>query len=224
MKNTLIATMLLATTIVFSQKTITKNIGDFSELKVFDLIAVNLIPASENKIVITGENSEDVKIINDNGTLKIRMVLDKRFKGEDTSINLYYSKLNIIDGNEGSIITSSTPIKQNSIEIKTQEGAKINLALDVGFIKAKAVSGGIINLTGKTQTQDITLNSGGIYEAKELISNNTIIKITAGGEAQIFANDSVNIKINAGGNVRVYGNPKEVTQKSFAGGNIYFED
>jgi hypothetical protein len=224
MKNTLIIGLLLVTSFVFSQKTITKNVGDFSELKVFDLIVVNLIPASENKIVITGEHAADVKVINDNGTLKIRMYLDNRFKGEDTTVDLYYSKLKIIDANEGSKITSQQPIVQNTIELKTQEGAIINIPLDVHFIKAKAVSGGIINLYGKAQTQDIMLNSGGIYEAQELISNDVTLKITAGGEAQIYANDSVTIRVSAGGNVLVYGHPKEVSQKTFAGGNIRFVD
>ena len=41
---------------------IEKTIGEFSEVKVFDLINVTMIKSSENKVVINGNNRRDVHV------------------------------------------------------------------------------------------------------------------------------------------------------------------
>ena len=224
MKNTFLIILLFISTIAISQNSITKNVGDFSELKVFDLIEVNLIPSTENKVVIKGENTQDVKIINEAGKLKIRMYLDNRFNGEETFVEVHYTHLKIIDGNEGAQITGNQMIEQNTIELKTQEGARIHVGLDVNFVKVKAVSGGIIEVSGSAQTQEVTVNSGGIYDAEELLSQDATLRITAGGEVSVHSKNSVDIRGTAGGDVTVYGNPKNVYKKTFAGGRIDFVD
>ena len=79
--------------LVFSQPPVSKTIGEFSKLKVYDLINVELIQSSENKIEIFGENAKNVSIIQKNNTLKIRMEVSKFFKGEDTVVKLFYTKI-----------------------------------------------------------------------------------------------------------------------------------
>lgn len=218
----LVSTILIAfiTFSAFSQRMVEKNIGDFDELKVFDLIEVNLIPSEENKVVIKGKNTESVKIINDNGKLKIRMQLDERFDGEETFVEVHYTEINIIDANEGSIIVANEAISQNKIELRSQEGAKIRVGLKVNYIEMKAVTGGIIEASGLAKSQDITIRTGGIIEAMDLQTQDTNLKLFAAGEAEINASDKANIKVTAGGNVTVYGNPKKVKKKSFAGGTV----
>ena len=61
---------------VFSQ--IEKNIGDFQELKVLDGINVVLEKGEQNILKITGDNTENVVIINKSGSLIIRMQLVKK--------------------------------------------------------------------------------------------------------------------------------------------------
>ena len=221
-----ISTLLIAfiTFSAFSQRMVEKNIGDFDELKVFDLIEVNLIPSEENKVVIKGENTESVKIINDNGKLKIRMQLDERFNGEETFVEVHYTEIDIIDANEGAIIVANEAITQNKIELRSQEGAKIRVGLKVNYVEMKAVTGGIIEASGLAKSQDITIRTGGIIEAMDLQTQDTNLKLFAAGEAEINASEKATIKVTAGGDVTVYGNPKEVKKKSFAGGTIRIVD
>jgi len=42
---------------------VSKNLGDFDAVKVFDKINVQLISSSENKIEITGDRSNDVETV-----------------------------------------------------------------------------------------------------------------------------------------------------------------
>tara|TARA_B110000285_G_C15088148_1_gene597415 strand:- start:1093 stop:1443 length:351 start_codon:yes stop_codon:yes gene_type:complete len=79
--------------LVISQTPISKSLGEFSKLKVYNLINVELIKSLENKIEISGKNAKNVSIIQKNNTLQIKMVLRKYFSGEDTFVKLYYTKL-----------------------------------------------------------------------------------------------------------------------------------
>ena len=58
MKTKITLCLLLFTVILSAQRMIDVGVGDFDEIKVFDLIEVNLIQADENKIVIKGERTK----------------------------------------------------------------------------------------------------------------------------------------------------------------------
>ncbi|OAD90991.1 hypothetical protein A7A78_04020 [Aequorivita soesokkakensis] len=218
MKNLIFISILCVSAISFSQQT--TEIGDFSELKVYDLITVKLVPSDENKVVVEGENTEFVKTINDNGVLKIRMELEERFDGSATTVTVYFKNVSILDANEGAEINSEEEIKETSLELKTQEGGKINVAVATENLDIKSVSGGVIKAKGTTKKQDISINSGGVYEAKDLISSEAFVNVTAGGSATIFTTEKVEAKVTAGGYITVYGNPKDVKKKKLAGGKI----
>lgn len=210
----------ILTTSVFSQEIITRDVGDFNELKVYDLIVVTLIQSSENKVVIKGENTQDVNIVNKNGTLKVKMEAEKIFRGEDTYVEVYFKNIDVIDANEGSYIVGNEMISQNTIELRAQEGGKIKVGLELNHTKIKAVTGGIIEASGISRSQEITLNSGGIFEGRDLKTEDTKIGVTAAGEADVNASNKVDVKVTAGGDVYIYGNPKTVNEKTFAGGRI----
>lgn len=218
MKKLIFIAILCISAFSFSQET--TEIGDFNELKVYDLITVKLFLAEENKVVIEGENTEYVKIINDDGVLKIRMELEERFDGNATKVSVFFKNISIIDANEGSEIYSENTITVPSLELKTQEGGKIKVGVVTDNLEIKSVSGGIVEASGNTKKQDIKINSGGVYEAKELISEETYVNVTAGGTATIYATEKVEAKVTAGGYVTIYGNPKDVKKKKFAGGKI----
>jgi hypothetical protein len=212
--------MLAASVSIPAQETVERETGEFNELKVFDLIEVNLIQGEENKVVIKGENSKSVKVINDNGTLKIRMELEERFDGNNTFVEVYFTNIDVIDANEGSYIVSNETINQNTIELRSQEGGRIKVGLKANHTKIRSVTGGIVEASGTSKSQEITLNTGGIFEGRELHTEDTEIGITAAGEAEVYASEKVKIRVTAGGDVVVYGNPRKVDKKRFAGGRI----
>lgn len=224
MKKILYICSFLLSITVFSQRTVTKDVGDFNTIKVFDLIEVNLIKSDRNSVNIKGENVDDIQIVNKNGTLKLRMKLDRKFHGEDTYIEVFYTDLDVIDGNEGARITSNELIKQNRLEIKTQEGARVKVGLDVDYLKIRSVTGGIIKASGLAKNQEVVLNTGGVFEGRKLQTETSKVKITAAGEADVFATEQVDINVKAGGDVYVYGNPKQVNKKTFVGGRVYMKD
>jgi hypothetical protein len=198
-----------------AQDTIEKTIGEFSTVKFYDLINVKMIKSSENKAVIAGDNRKDVQIINKNGKLKIRMNLEESYDGNDTVVKLYYTSVEVIDANEGAKITVEDPIEQFEIDLKTQEGGEITVQLKTTYANMRAVTGGIINVSGTSKNQDISIYTGGVFNGEDFKTEQTEVSINAGGEAYIFASEHVDVRIKAGGDVYIYGDPKTVEKQSF---------
>ncbi|MEO9513368.1 MAG: head GIN domain-containing protein [Flavobacteriaceae bacterium] len=224
MKKITTLVLLLMATIAFSQRIIDTDVGDFYEIKVFDLIEVNLIQSDEDKILIKGRNVDDIQWTNKDGVLKLRMQLEKKFTGEDTFIEVYYTDLDVIDANEGARITCNEMVKKNKIELRAQEGGKIHIGMDVDYASVRAVTGGIIEARGLAKNQSIVLNTGGIFDGRDLRTKTTNVKISAGGEADVFVSEKVDINVKAGGDVTVYGKPKQVNKNTFIGGRVHIMD
>ena len=220
MKKLIYVFVFLISSSLFAQKTIETKVGDFNEIKVYDLIEVTLIHSTENKIVIKGKNVDEVDYVNKGGKLKLRMKLDNLFNGDETFIEVYYTKLDIIDGNEGAIISTNEAIKQDFIELKGQEGAELRIDLEVNKLEVKSISGAVINTSGKANSQDISINSGGNYLGEDLESQTTTVSVRAGGIANVNASKTVDATAQAGGTIRVYGNPETVLKHTALGGKI----
>lgn len=218
MKKLLIGAAILVAQMSFGQ--ITKNLGDFDSVKVFDKLHVKLVPSSENKIVIKGARESEVEVVNKQGLLKLRMPFPKLLSGDDLDITLYYNNIELIDVNEGAMVSSTEPIKATAFKVSAQEGGKINVDLDVDKLKVSSVSGGEITLTGKASNQDASLGAGGFLLASKLVTSQTTVSVSAGGKADVNASTLVEAKVSAGGSIYIYGKPKQINQKTVFGGKI----
>ena len=220
MKKLFVSLAVLFSAAVVGQSPIKKDLGEFNELKAYDLINVELIKSSKNRIEISGDNMHDVEIVNKNGLLKIKMDIDEIFDGNKTYVKLYHSGLDIIDANEGAYISSDDKFKQYELTLRAQEGGQINVQCKVTEAEIKAVTGGIIQLTGSADHQDINVNTGGSFKGKEFKTERTHVSIRVGGEADVNASQLVDVKIRVGGDVYIYGDPETVNESRALGGRI----
>ena len=212
-----------------AQSTISKKLGDYSTLKVYNGIAVELIKSKEQKIEITGEKSEKVKLKNVNGTLKISLPFSLR-PAENAAegkilVKIYYNtSIDTIDANEGATITGKD-FNQDKIEIKAQERAFINLTVATKYIIVKSSSGGIIKLSGTAKNQEVNLDLYGIYHGFNLkVSGNSTVNSGTGAKAEILAGETLNAKVSFGGSIFYKGNPEVVKDKKVIGGIIKKRD
>jgi len=221
MKKVLLLVAILGSNLIFSQTTITKTIGDFDKLKVYNGIELELIKSDEQKLEITGEKAEKVKVKNNNGILKITLKFPDLSADGKVNVKLYYNKeIKVIDGNEGSTITGKD-IDQTQLEVKSQERAFINLVIKTKHLKVKSSSGGIIKLSGNSKNQDIDVDLYGIYHGYGLdVSDNTSIRAGSGAKAEVNAGETLNAKVSFGGSIFYKGNPEVIKDKKVAGGII----
>jgi hypothetical protein len=218
MKNLLIITFVLLTQITLSQ--VTRDLGDFDSVKVFDKLNVKLIPSTENKVIINGNREDEVEVVNKNGELKLRMPFQKLMYGDDIIITLFFKKIETIGASEGTYVSCDKTFEQTSIDLDASEGAEINLDLDVEKVNVRAVTGGVIELSGDATNQNVIITSGGIFNGKDLQTSQTTVSVSAGGQALVFADLLVDAKVKAGGSISIYGKPKQINQKIILGGTI----
>ena len=197
-----------------------KKVGEFSKVTAFDKIDVYLIKSTENKVVLKGIKKEEVELVNKNGELKIKMSFGNLLQGDNISATVYYTAIDAIEANEGSRVSSNEIFDGLLLDIIAKEGSEIKINLAVDKLKARTSQGSVLKLSGTVDYADILVNSGAQYEAKDLITKQTTITGNAGGEADVYATDLVDAKIRAGGSILIYGKPKQINQKTIAGGTI----
>lgn len=218
MKKIVVGLMVFAAQYSFAQ--ITRNMGEFSSLKVYDKINVVIIPSSVNKVEIS---TEDVETVNKNGELKIRMLPAKILQGDQVSVKVYYENLNDMQASQGSSISSGDTWTARMLTLTANEGSKINLTVATGKLNIKINSGGEITLNGKAEDQDIIVNSGGKFKGQSIESESASVAANAGGMAEVFASESIHATTRAGGIIDIYGDPEERTVKNIIGGKINFK-
>lgn len=213
--------LLLTCSVAFSQKTQVTKLGDFSTLKVYSGLKIELVKSEISKIEISGSKADQVSIKNKNGTLKVSLKFPDGFSYEDIKIVLHYHKaIDIIDANEGSLIFSNQLIKQQNLELKVQEGARIESEIQTKYLTIKTVSGGIINIHGSTQNQTIEANTGGIYKGYDLKSTSTTATSSSGAVVKVSVIEMLDANVNLGGTILYKGNPEELKTNKIMGGKI----
>ncbi|MCW2117973.1 head GIN domain-containing protein [Flavobacterium sp. 7A] len=218
MKKVLFIALVMISQITLAQ--VTKNLGDFNAISIFDKLNVKLIPGSENKIVIKGTRASEVETVNNNGVLKVRMPFPKLMSGNDIMIQLYYKNIDDISASEGSFVSSDAVFKATIMNVSAREGAQIEVELDAEKVNVKAVTGGIVNLSGEANNQEVAIGTGGNLSAIDLHTSQTTVTVSAGGTAEVYATTLVDAKVRAGGNIYIYGKPKQVNKATVLGGKI----
>ncbi|GAA4109478.1 hypothetical protein GCM10022393_06090 [Aquimarina addita] len=212
--------LIFFTVVMQAQDVIKKTVGDFNEVKVFDKIEVILRKSSENKVEISGMSRDEVDIVNNDNVLKVKMSLDNLWDDDNTVVTVYYTDISKIDVNEGAKIIAKDVVTSDKLDLRAQEGGDIIAKIETTKLAAKAVTGGKLTLDGKAIEQEVTVTAGGQYLAEDLKTKSTMVKITAGGRANISASEYVKANATAGGTIKIYGHPKEIDTKKVFGGKI----
>ncbi len=208
-----------------AQRETTKDLEPFTEIKAFDRIQTILIKSNEDKVVISGDDQDDVNISNKGGLLKIRMEFENQMDGDDVTVKVYHTEtLTLIDSNENADITSEDIISGSEVKIAAQEGGNITLKIDIENLYVKSTSGAEVTLTGIANKQEAVANAGGKVLNDELKTMDTKVTVNAGGTARVNATDKMDARVRAGGSIYIYGNPKDLKRDKVFGGKIKVMD
>lgn len=195
--------------------------GRFNKIKIANKLDVELIPhADENKIEISGYDADKVIIKLNQGELVVKLPIDEVFSESNTKVKIYAKDFTSLNLNNGADVEITSLIKQKEISLEVSEGSFLSANLEVTTARLKAVSGAEMHLYGEAENQYITVKTGGICIGKSFEVENTDVKVSYGGTAEVFASQSCKAKTTAGGTIEIYGNPRSVDQKTKLGGTI----
>lgn len=217
------AVILFVTQFTYAQTK--KDVGTFTAVEATDKIQVELIKSNSYEVISEGANSENIQIINNNGSLRIKMNTLNVLQGNNVSVKVYYQALQDISAKKGAkIVTRSDQIiVSDHLTVSAAEGGLVDIYVDAKKLDVKPASGSTIAITGTSITQDVISNFGGKYEGKGLITDVTNVTVNGGGIADVHAKNSVVAKTRAGGVINVYGSPAQKSEKKVIGGVINYK-
>jgi len=221
MKYFLFILVSLFTITIWAQQEVFLN-KNIQALKISSGIQVEIFTnADENKIEADDPVLEAINYIVNDNELKISLPLGKIIEGDLPLVLKVYTKdINQLNAVQGSIVEIQNTITSSKFSIRATEGSVVSGDFDTENLELKALSGAIIDIRGKSKYLDVLVNTGGKYNGKNLKTENTVIKVTYGGKAEVFVTENCEANIVVGGTIDIYGNPKYMNEKKSFGGNI----
>ena len=213
---------LIGTFPFLGQSKIERNLGDFSKLAVYDGINLELIKYDENKVQITGKNTNFAVVKNKNGDLKIRLNLERRFSGDKTKVTLFYKTLYNIISHEGSNVFSKDTIKQADLNVKANTGSILNIIVDLNTLNTTSATGSTVNLSGNAEYHDCSTSTGAEINAEKLITTETYATATTGGLIEVSAEKELEANSKLGGVINVHKKTDKIVESISLGGIVNY--
>lgn len=200
-------------------------LNDFTQLKVYSGILVNLIPSYENKAIIYGDRYGSIRVRQKGNTLKLRMRFGELFYYHNTYVDLYFkSPLHVVKLHQGASVQTEAPLSQSKFLLKAHEGAQFEGTLETEYLVTKVRTGAQVSLRGKTSEHILKVSTGGVCEARNLKSDRTQVSVFAGGEVGIFSDTQVEAHVSMGGTIGIQGKPKSIIARRTIAGEIYSQN
>ena len=213
---------LIGTFPFLGQSKVERNLGDFSKLAVYDGINLELIKSDENKVQITGKNTNFAVVKNKNGDLKIRLNLERRFSGDKTKVTLFYKTLYNIISHEGSNVFSKDTIKQADLNVKANTGSTLNIIVDLNTLNTTSTTGSTVNLSGNAEYHDCSTSTGAEINAEKLTTTETYATATTGGLIEVSAEKELEANSKLGGVINVHKKTDKIVESISLGGIVNY--
>ena len=174
----------------------------------------------EATIYADGIPEDKVKVKNDQGTLKFKLLNSVFYKDDEVKIYVTYSDLRYIKGQAGAVIRNKGTLNGDKLKVVVNSGANVDLSVETNALNGSVSEGGILELDGRTGSQTASAATGGQYEAGNMESSRTFVKAGTGGQATVFAIETLEASANTGGVIEYEGRPKEKSVRKLLGGTV----
>lgn len=103
------------------------------------------------------------------------------------------------------VIVQDVLINTGKLTFKASSGSSIKTDVDAPEIEADVSSGASITLAGKTKNYTCEASSGAEIRSRDLLCENTAVKVSSGASAQVHASVSLNATASSGASVTYHG-------------------
>lgn len=212
---------LIAAASAASQNTATKALDHFTGIEVKNGILVQLVKAEKEYAELKVQEIEADDVITEisDGVLVFRYQAPA-FSKAKVMINLYYKELLSVTASGQSEIHSTSLMKQDSLTVDLETGAKAYLDLDVQFLKSRVSEGAVISAEGYAVRQDAYAVTGATLSLFDLESDDIKVKVTTNGKAKLYVEKNLTAEASTGGYISYKGNPAVKNFKTSIGGKI----
>ncbi len=205
----------------------TRNVKNFKEVELKDYGKLIITQGDEESLLVESpkEIINDIISIVENRrlTLSIRGSLLNRlghalssgFSGNPILYKLAVKELDLIEV-KGATVVKSPSFKSKKLKLRLVGAGDISMELlNLRELEVELPAAGQIRVSGKADSQMVSLTGAGHYQASKLESKNAIVTLQGLGKAVIHVTDTLDATVHGVGEVAYYGNPN--VTKNIAG-------
>lgn len=187
-----------------------RKLKPFSKVHVFGDLEVRLEKSDSVRLVIESDNISTgaVETKNDGTTLIITMSKGLFKDEKKVKIKLYYSELRELKAEGSAAMAVDNVVTGDKIDLMAYSGGSIAIETNVNMVEAKVAQGSLIDISGKTNTQEVSVNTGGTYAGYDLESKNAYVKSNTKATAKVRVSEIFEGNANTGGWIGYIGKPK----------------
>jgi len=143
------------------------------------------------------------------GILNVHYKSGMYFNNTHAKVYITASTLSKLHSSGSADINAIDGIKNDGdIDIRVAGSGNINAVLDAPTITASASGSGNLVLKGKTRNFNCQVSGSGDVKCKDLLSENTTVRVSGSGTAQVYASVSLKADAAGSGDIRYSGNPQ----------------
>ena len=199
-----------------------RQVGDFQEVSVIGNIVLHLIPDEQESLRLESRRESPRNIITERKGP--RLVIKMRagiYEYQKVHAYLSYRELSLIKVQAGARVKSDYVIDENRLEIHAGSGSQVGLEVDTKSLSLRAGEGAEIMIWGNSNYTEAASRTGAMIHAENLMSEEVYAKVNTGGEASIYAKESIEGKAATGGVLKIEGNPKYDHVYTNLGGQVW---
>jgi hypothetical protein len=203
--------LILSLPFVYGQKTV---IPSIHKVIVSDGILLQIERAPEYTLQITAPDA-DTSCLQKSiraGILTLKLPADANCM-EQITVNLTCPSLRALDISGKADITSRNLLTGDSLDIKIQGGGKAYLDLDINYLNARLIEGGLLSAKGYAVDQEVYVTTSATYSCFELEGDNIKVEASVGGKAKICAAKSLIALSKIGGYIGYKCSPVKIEKK-----------
>jgi hypothetical protein len=203
--------------------TVERSAGTFNSLDVRGSIDVRVRQDSSNTIKIQGDQNlmEYIEVSNDGSTLIVRERRGVRLRPTKDLVVFVSapSYRDISVSGAGDIVSEGTISGTEPMEVSVSGAGDVNMQVNVASLSSRISGSGTMNLKGLASDFSAEVSGAGDIRCFDLITEQSSIRLSGAGEAEITANKNLKVQVSGAGDVRYKGNAA-VTQKISGAGSV----
>ncbi len=163
----------------------------------------------------------------DNGVLKIYNKNDRNFHwgdlfGNHKKIVVYVAAkdLNAIAVSGSGDVFFKEGIRTNSLRLRVSGSGDMYGRVEVKNLESGISGSGDVKLVGRAESSAVNVSGSGDFEARGLVTVNTLVHVSGSGDASVNASGSISASVSGSGDVRYTGGAKSVSSSKSGSGDV----
>ena len=120
----------------------------------------------------------------------------------------------------GNIISQNQIMGSDKVDLSVSGSGNIKVNLHAPSVEAQMSGSGDINLSGEAKRFEGSLSGSGNIRAMDLKTEETAIRISGSGNADVFASTKLDVRVTGSGDVRYKGGVQQVTSNITGSGSV----